>query len=135
MKIRDIFKRNIKNETNKETIIDENAVNDVILKALIDGEEIDREKVLMIPAVSSAVGLICDSFAMIPFKLYKKTSKDGKKQTSEVEDDRVNIINLDTKDTLDGFQFKKELQKITFYGKADMHLSTKKVTILLDLIL
>ena len=69
MKIRNFFKRNIKNEANKETIIDENSVNDVILKALISGEEIDREKVLMIPAVSSAVGLICDSFAMIPFKL------------------------------------------------------------------
>ena len=75
MKIRNIFKRNIKNEANKETIIDENSVNDVILKALISGEEIDREKVLMIPAVSSAVGLICDSFAMIPFKLYKKQQK------------------------------------------------------------
>ena len=74
MKIRNIFKRNIKNEANKETIIDENSVNDVILKALISGEEIDREKVLMIPAVSSAVGLICDSFAMIPFKLYKKST-------------------------------------------------------------
>ena len=48
MKIRNIFKRNIKNEANKETIIDENSVNDVILKALISGEEIDREKVLMI---------------------------------------------------------------------------------------
>jgi len=60
VKIRNIFKRNIKNEANKETIIDENSVNDVILKALISGEEIDREKVLMIPAVSSAVGLICD---------------------------------------------------------------------------
>lgn len=78
MKIRNVFKRNIKNETNKETSVDENSANDVILKALIAGEEIDREKVLMIPAVSSAVGLICDSFAMIPFRLYKKTTKDGK---------------------------------------------------------
>ena len=77
MKIRNIFKKKIKNEANKETIIDENAVSDVILKALLAGEEIDREKVLMIPAVSSAVGLICDSFAMIPFKLYKKTTKKG----------------------------------------------------------
>ena len=126
MKIRDIFKRNIKNETNKETIIDENAVNDVILKALIDGEEIDREKVLMIPAVSSAVGLICDSFAMIPFKLYKKITKDGKKQTSEVEDDRVNIINLDTKDTLDGFQFKKAIAEDYLLGKGGYAYINKK---------
>lgn len=117
MKIRNIFKKKIKNEANKETIIDNNAVSDVILRALLAGEEIDREKVLMIPAVSSAVGLICDSFAMIPFKLYKKTTKEGKKQTTEVEDDRVNIINYDTGDTLDGFQFKKAIAEDYLLGK------------------
>ena len=117
MKIRNVFKKKIKNEANKETIVDENAVSDVILKALLEGEEIDREKVLMIPAVSSAVGLICDSFAMIPFKLYKKTTKEGKKQTTEVEDDRVNIINYDTGDTLDGFQFKKAIAEDYLLGK------------------
>lgn len=126
MKIRNIFKRNIKNEANKETSVDENSISDVILKALIAGEEIDREKVLMIPAVSSAVGLICDSFAMIPFKLYKKTTKDGKKQTSEVEDDRVNIINLDTKDTLDGFQFKKAIAEDYLLGKGGYAYINKK---------
>lgn len=126
MRIRNIFKRNIKNEVDKETIVDENSVNDVILKALIDGEEIDREKVLMIPAVSSAVGLICDSFAMIPFKLYKRTTNDGKKQTSEVEDDRVNIINLDTKDTLDGFQFKKAIAEDYLLGKGGYAYINKK---------
>lgn len=117
MKIRNIFKKKIKNEANKETRIDENAVSDVILKALLTGEEIDRKKVLMIPAVSSAVGLICDSFAMIPFKLYKKSTKEGKKQTTEVEDDRVNIINYDTRDTLDGFQFKKAIAEDYLLGK------------------
>jgi HK97 family phage portal protein len=117
VKIRNIFKKKIKNEANEETIIDENAVSDVILKALLEGEEIDREKVLMIPAVSSAVGLICDSFAMIPFKLYKKTTKEGKKQTTEVENERVNIINYDTGDTLDGFQFKKAIAEDYLLGK------------------
>lgn len=126
MKIRNIFKRNIKNEAEKETIIDKNAVEDVILKALIEGEEIDREKVLMIPAVSSAVGLICDSFAMIPFKLYKKTNKDGKKQTSEVEDNRVNIVNYDTGDTLDGFQFKKAIAEDYLLGKGGYAYIIKK---------
>ena len=126
MKIRNVFKRKIKNETNKETSVDENSANDVILKALIAGEEIDREKVLMIPAVSSAVGLICDSFAMIPFRLYKKTTKDGKKKTSEVEDDRVNIINLDTKDTLDGFQFKKAIAEDYLLGKGGYAYINKK---------
>lgn len=126
MKIRNIFKRNIKNETDTETIVDENSVDDVILKALITGEEIDREKVLTIPAVSSAVGLICDSFAMIPFKLYKRTTEDGKKQTSEIEDERVSIINSDTKDTLDGFQFKKAIAEDYLLGKGGYAYINKK---------
>lgn len=126
MKIRNIFKRNIKNKTDNETSTDKNETDDVILKALIAGEEIDREKVLMIPAVSSAVGLICDSFAMIPFKLYKRTTEDGKKQTSEVEDDRANIINSDTKDTLDGFQFKKAIAEDYLLGKGGYAYINKK---------
>ena len=113
MKIRDLFKRSVKNETT----IDENSVDDVLLEALINGETINREKALTIPAVSSAVGLICDSFAMIPFKLYKKSTKDGRKQTSEIDDKRVNIINYETGDTLDGFQFKKAICEDYLLGK------------------
>lgn len=111
------IKNFLKKRTKNETILDEEAVDDVLLKALIAGEEIDRDKMLTIPAVSGAVGLICDSFAMIPFKLYKKSTKDGRKQTAEVEDNRVNIINYDTGDTLDGFQFKKAICEDYLLGK------------------
>lgn len=111
--VRNIIKKLIKNEST----IDENSVDDVLLNAIMNGEDINREKALTIPAVSSAVGLICDSFAMIPIKLYKKTTEDGKKQTSEMEDERTNIINNDTKDTLDGFQFKKALCEDYLLGK------------------
>lgn len=122
MKIRELFK--IKNEA--ETKVDENSVDDVLLKAIIGGEDIDREKALTIPAVSSAVGLICDSFAMIPFKLYKKTIKDERKQTKEIEDERVNIINNDTGDTLDGFQFKKAICEDYLLGKGGYAYINKK---------
>lgn len=123
----DKVKKKITNKTYRQ-LVEENQeiVDDTLLKALIQGEEITREKVLMIPAVSSAVGLICDSFAMIPFKLYKKNIKDGKKQTSEVEDDRVKIINFDTKDTLDGFQFKKALVEDYLLGKGGYAYINKK---------
>lgn len=118
MKIINKFKTRFLNKTYKQ-LVEENQeiVEDPLLKAIIAGEEIDREKVLMIPAVSSAVGLICDSFAMIPFKLYKKSTKDGRKQTSEIDDNRVNIINYDTGDTLDGFQFKKAICEDYLLGK------------------
>lgn len=120
-----IFKRRIKNEA-EETKADENQVDDVLLKALMNGEEISRDEALTIPAVSSAVGLISDSFAMIPFKLYKKTIKDGKKQTTEVEDSRVDIINRDTHDTLDGFQFKKAICEDYLLGKGGYAYINKK---------
>lgn len=120
-----IFKRKVKNEA-EETTSDESQVDDVLLKALMNGEEITKDDALTIPAISSAVGLICDSFAMIPFKLYEKTVKDGKKQTTEVEDSRVDIINRDTNDTLDGFQFKKALCEDYLLGKGGYAYINKK---------
>lgn len=120
-----LFTKKVKNNT-KETVVDEEQVDDVLLKALLKGEEITRDEALTIPAVSSAVGLICDSFAMIPFKLYKKTIKYGKKQTTEIEDPRVNIINKDTGDTLDGFQFKKAMGEDYLLGKGGYAYINKK---------
>ena len=52
-----IFKRKITNEA----VLDENKVEDVLLKAIMNGEDISRKEALTIPAVSSAVGLICES--------------------------------------------------------------------------
>ena len=113
MKIFNIRIERIKNEG----ILDENKVDDVLLKALLSGETIDRDKALNIPVVSSSVDLICDTFAMIPFKLYKETKENGKTKTEEINDARVDIINYDTHDTLDGFQFKKAMCEDYLLGK------------------
>lgn len=83
--------------------------NDLLLKALLAGEGVNRETALAIPVISGYVDLICNTFAMIPFKLYKETEKDGKRTTEEVDDKRVRLLNDDTTDTLDGFQFKKAI--------------------------
>ena len=101
----------------KREMIDTNNIEDVLLKALIQDSVIDREKALEIPVVSSCVDLICNTFASIPIKLYKETIKDGKKTTEEVIDERVDIINYDTKDKLDGFQFKKAICEDYLMGK------------------
>lgn len=103
--------------TKRENIIDDNLVNDALLKALIGYETIDRTSALEIPIVSSCVDLISNTFAMIPFKLYEETEKDGKMVTKEVTDARVDIINYDTTDKLDGFQFKKALCEDYLLGK------------------
>ena len=107
-----IFDRNKREET-----MDETKVDDLLLRALLQGGKVDRVTALSVPAVSACVDLICNTFAMIPFKLYKETMKDGKKATEEVTDKRVAIINEDTTDTLDGFQFKKALCQDYLMGK------------------
>lgn len=101
----------------KREMIDTDIIDDVLLKALIQDSVVDREKALQIPVVSSCVDLICNTFASIPIKLYKETMKDGKKITEEVDDERVDIINYDTKDKLDGFQFKKAICEDYLMGK------------------
>lgn len=93
----------------RENILDTSSIEDPLLKALIGYEAIDRASALEIPVVSSSVDLICNTFAMIPFKLYEEKIVDGKKVTKEVDDERVRIINDDTTDKLDGFQFKKAI--------------------------
>ena len=88
------------------TSVDESTVSDVLLKALLSGETISRDKAMNIPAVASAVDLISSSIASMPVRLFKY--KDG--HVVEVtDDDRVSMLNGDTRDTLDGFQMKKAL--------------------------
>lgn len=95
----------------------EDSKGDLLLKALLAGESVDRETALAIPVISGYVDLICNTFAMIPFKLYKETVKDGKRTTEAVDDARVKLLNDDTTDTLDGFQFKKAICEDYLLGK------------------
>lgn len=106
-----------KKKEKREEVLDATKVDDVLLRAVLNGIEMSRESTLAIPAVASCVDFICNTFAQIPFKLYKETTKDGKKVTEEVTDERVSIINDDTRDTLDGFQFKKAICEDYLLGK------------------
>ena len=94
----------------EEIISTEEVVNDVLLKAMLKGERIDKDKALSLPAISSAVDRISNTVAMIPIRLYQETIDEntGKKKVIEVKDDpRINILNVDPGDTLDAFQMKK----------------------------
>ena len=101
----------------RDTVMDETKVDDLLLSALLKGGDVDRSTAMSIPVIAGCVDLICNTFAMIPFKLYKETIKDGKKATEEVTDNRVRLINEDTTDTLDGFQFKKAICEDYLMGK------------------
>lgn len=105
-----IFSRN---KTRAEPIL-EPVVDDVLLRAVLNGETITREKALTIPSVSGCVDLICNFVACMPVKLYKY--KQG--MVSEVENDpRTKLLNGDTGDTLDAYQLKKAMVEDYLLGK------------------
>lgn len=98
-----------------ENIIgDDGTVNDVLLRALLANEPIDRDKAMMLPAVSGAVDFITSAVACMPVRLYR--TKKG--VVEEVEGDpRTKMLNGDTGDTLDGFQLKKAMVEDYLMGK------------------
>ena len=98
-----------------ENIIgDDGTVNDVLLRALLANEPIDRDKAMMLPAVSGAVDFITSAVACMPVRLYRTE----KGVVEEVEGDpRTKMLNVDTGDTLDGFQLKKAMVEDYLMGK------------------
>ena len=87
----------------------ERSIDDVLLSAILSQDSISCEQVLNIPAVARCVNLISETVSMIPIKLYREDITDGKRKTVEIADHRCDLLNEDTKDTLDGAQFKKAL--------------------------
>lgn len=106
---------NILNRFRKRTTtVNTDTVNDVLLKALLNGDTIKREDALTLPAVSGAVDYITGTIASMPVKLYKVKSG----HVEEVSNDtRVNLLNGDTGDTLDAFQMKKAIVEDYLLGK------------------
>ncbi len=101
------------NENPKEEITP--PVSDVLLQALINQEEITRDKALALPAVSGAVDFISGMIATMPVKLYKR-KPDGRIE-EQPRDTRVILLNGDTGDTLDAFQMKKAMVMDYLLGK------------------
>ena len=98
----------------RNTVLEPSDIDDVLLKAILAGEEITREKALTLPAVSGAVDFIAGTIASMPVKLYK--TKKG--LVESVDDDiRVSMLNGDTGDTLDGYQLKKAMVEDYLLGR------------------
>lgn len=87
----------------------QNITDDLLLKSILSENTIDKADALNIPAVARCVNLISDTVSMIPIKLYKEEFADGKRKTVEVSDSRCDLLNDDTKDTLDGVQLKRAI--------------------------
>ena len=93
-------------EDYQATVGEAEAPSDILLTTLIKGDTITRDMALSIPAVAADVDFISNCIAAMPIKLFKY--KQG--HVEEVEgDSRTRLLNSDTGDTLDAFQFKKAL--------------------------
>ena len=101
--------------------------DDLILKSFLSEDTISEREAMNIPAVSKCVNLIADTVSMIPIKLYKEEFLDRKRKTVEVEDERCDLLNLDTKDTLDGVQFKRALVRdYLLFGSAYAYIKKRR---------
>ncbi len=81
-------------------------LEEILLQAGLLKDRITKTEALNIPSVAGCVELISNTIAVLPIKLYKD---DGGKIKIVDDDNRVNLLNDDTGDTLDGFQFKKAI--------------------------
>ena len=117
---------NFRNKEKNEEI-ETRQSDDFLLKSVFKDRYIGEHEAMNIPAVSRCVSLIADTVSMIPIKLYKEEFKDGKRKTVEVEDERCDLFNLDTKDTLDGVQFKRALVRdYLLFGGAYAYINKKR---------
>ena len=117
---------NFRNKEKNEEI-ETRQSDDFLLKSVFKDRYIGEREAMNIPAVSRCVSLISSVVSMIPIKLYKEEFKDGKRKTVEVEDERCDLFNLDTKDTLDGVQFKRALVRdYLLFGGAYAYINKKR---------
>lgn len=138
MKIIDNFKEFMKYqefratyETRADTPEVENLLEDLLLDARLANDQITEYEAMQIPAFAKCVNLISGTVGMLPIKLYKE---DGKAVEEINNDPRVKLLNDETGDTLDGFQFKKAITRDMLingagyaYLNKDSRMNTKSI--------
>lgn len=102
-----------KKEERADTI-EEPKIDDMLLKALLSDTIITKEQALNIPSVKSCINFIADTVVTLPIKLYKDNN--GKAEELKY-DKRVKLLNDETGDTLDAFQFWRAVMSDYFLGK------------------
>ena len=103
---------------------------ELVLKGFLNEDTVSEREAMNIPSVSKCVNLIAGTVSMIPIKLYKEEFLNGKRKTVEIEDSRCDLFNLDTKDTLDGADFKKALVRdYLLFGSAYAYINKRRNTI------
>jgi HK97 family phage portal protein len=81
-------------------------LEEILISSGVLTSSVSKNQALNIPAFSACVELISTTVASLPIKLYEEKDEEMK---DEVEDPRVDLLNADTVDLLDGFQWKKAM--------------------------
>jgi HK97 family phage portal protein len=99
--------------TETTTELNNDSPQDLLLKSLLRGEKITKEKAMSVPAISSAVDRISNSIAILPIRMYKHVKdKDGIEKVEEINNDsRLKILNYETGDLLNPFDLKKAIAR------------------------
>ena len=97
-------------------------VDDILLKAILTGEQIDESKALSIPALAAAVSFIADTVAALPIKLYRDSPE--KQAAEEISDDvRVFLLNDECGDLLNSYEAKKAfIRDMLLYGAGYLYI-------------
>lgn len=80
-------------------------LEEILLKSGVLTSSISLNQALNIPALSACLELISTTVASLPLKFYTYSGE----HVNFVDDPRTKLLNDDTKDTLDGFQFKRAM--------------------------
>jgi HK97 family phage portal protein len=78
---------------------------EILLQSGALTSSVSKDQALNIPALSACIELISMTVASLPIKLYEESGE----TTQVLKDSRIDMLNDDTNDTLDGFQFKRAL--------------------------
>lgn len=96
--------------------------SDVLLRALIGGNQMDEKKAMSIAAFAACVDFVADTTARLPVKLYRDCQVH---QTAEeiTEDRRVSLLNDDGGDLLTAYDARKaQVRDMLLYGSGHMYI-------------
>ena len=96
--------------------------DDVLLRALVGGGDMDEQKALSVPAFAAAVDFVADTAARLPIKLCRNCREH--RRTDEITDDaRLPLLNGDCGDLLSAYEARRaQLWDMLLYGAGYMYI-------------
>lgn len=106
----------------RETRAEDVGLDDVLLKSLIGGSQVDEKTAMSIPAFAACVDFIADTVAGLPVKLFRDCEIH---QTAEEvpNDERIALLNDDGGDLLTAYEAKRaQVKDMLLYGAGYMFI-------------